>query len=189
MWKEEQYLRCATCNLSVKERDNFYLHQCKKHMKVKCIYCCSYCKKEFSNDHNRNTHEFRCTKKVNIKCKNCTQVFSTVTLLEEHNKKGCSEETKRIFGCRTCTKHFTSEHGLQRHSYYCDGEMICQRSQKIFSSKFNLEHHFKTCVYLLVCDICCMRCQTIELLQAHVATKHKDQVKYPCETCGDVFST
>ena len=53
MQKEEQYLRCATCNLSVRERDNFYLHQCKKCMKVKCIYCCSYCKKEFSNDHNK----------------------------------------------------------------------------------------------------------------------------------------
>ena len=34
-----------------------------------------------------------------------------------------------------------------------------------------------------------MRYQTIELLQEHVATKHKDQVKYPCETCGDVFYT
>ena len=34
-----------------------------------------------------------------------------------------------------------------------------------------------------------MRCQTIKLLQEHVATKHKDQVKYPCETCGDVFYT
>ena len=106
-------------------------------------------------------HEFRCTKKVNIKCKNCTQVFSTVTLLKEHNKKGCYEQTKKIFGCQTCTKHFTSEHGLQRHSYCCDGEIKCQ---KIFSSKFNLQHHFKTCVHLLVCDICCIRCQTIELL-------------------------
>ena len=37
VWKEEQYLRCATCNLSVKERDNFHLHQCNKHIKVKHI--------------------------------------------------------------------------------------------------------------------------------------------------------
>ena len=34
-----------------------------------------------------------------------------------------------------------------------------------------------------------MRCQTIELLREHVVTEHKDQVKYPCETCGDVFYT
>ena len=53
--KEEQYLRCTTCNLNVKNRDNFYLHQCTKHIKVKCIYCCSYCKKEFSNDHKKKT--------------------------------------------------------------------------------------------------------------------------------------
>ena len=26
VWKEEQYLKCATCNLTVKERDNIYLH-------------------------------------------------------------------------------------------------------------------------------------------------------------------
>ena len=61
--KEEQYLRCATCNLSVKERDNFYLHQCKKCMKVKYMCCCSYCKKEFSNDHNKKIHEVKCSKK------------------------------------------------------------------------------------------------------------------------------
>ena len=34
-----------------------------------------------------------------------------------------------------------------------------------------------------------MRCQTIDLLKEHDAIKHKDQVKYPCETCGDVFYT
>ena len=43
----------------------------------------------------KKTHEFRCTKKVNIKCKNCTQVFSTVTLLEEHNKKIVLNKQKR----------------------------------------------------------------------------------------------
>ena len=74
----------------------------------------------------------KCTKRVNIKCKNCCKVFSTVTLLEEHNKKGCSEQTKKIFECWTCTKHFTSELGLQRHSYYCDGEIKCQKCQKYF---------------------------------------------------------
>ena len=51
--KEEQHLRCATCNLSVKERDNFYLHRCTKHMKVKGIYHCFHCKMEFSNDYNK----------------------------------------------------------------------------------------------------------------------------------------
>ena len=138
-------------------------------MKVKDIYHCSHCKMEFNNDYNKKTHELRCAKK-------------------EQNKKG-SEQTKNIFECQTCTKHFTSEHGLQRHSHYCDGEMKCQKCHKLFSCKFNLEHHFKTCAHALVCDICCMRCQTIDLLKEHVATKHKDQVKYPCETCGDVFYT
>ena len=99
VWKEEQYLRCATCNLTVKERDNFYIHRCTKHMKVNCMYHCSNYTKEFSNDHNKKTHELRCTKKVNFKCKSCPQVFSTVTLLEEHNKKGCSQQTKKIFEC------------------------------------------------------------------------------------------
>ena len=62
--------------------------------------------------------------------------------------------------------------------------MKYQKCHKIFSCKFNLECHFKTCVHALVCDICCMRCQTIDLLKEHVATKHKDEVKYSCEMWG-----
>ena len=65
--KEEQYLRCATCNLSVKERDNFYLHQCIKHMKVKGIYHCSHCKMEFSNDYNKKPMSLGVPKKNRIK--------------------------------------------------------------------------------------------------------------------------
>ena len=174
MWKEEQYLRCATHNLTVKERINFTFIDVKSIQRPPVYITVLTVQDSLRMITIKKTRDLRFANKVNFKCQNCPHVFSTVAWLEEHNKRGCSEQTKKVFKCQVCTRHFTSELGLQRHSCCCDGEIQSQKCQKMFSSKYSLEHYFKTCVHLLVCDACHMRCQTIELLREHVATEYKD---------------
>ena len=75
-----------------------------------------------------------------IKCKMCTEIFSSVKDLNTHHKNDHG-----IVSCTKCDKHFNTQSSLDKHSYtHGDLKFNCELCGKCFPFESRLEQHMLT---------------------------------------------
>lgn len=83
-------------------------------------------------------------------CKFCRRNFGTLSGKTRHEDKclqnpAINKELRRLrFSCHKCGFNFSSKGSFNKHKAYCGVSQKCKICNKMYSSRNNLERHFRT---------------------------------------------
>ncbi len=210
--------KCSICKIFIPTK-KLHSHKLAEHAK-KCQHCemtffSSYILRSHMKQKHINYQDY--AKKGTRKCVSCSQVFNDPKLLLRHlkfNHRDIYQDILQRRARRQQEKYFEYKKGEQkRKCWYCPDSFMkktlwakhirthhsfaCKNCPAVFPYKEKLQH-VQECSeygkeYQLVCpyDRCNARFQTYQILQSHIASKHRKQGKerHKCEYCGCILRT
>ncbi|CAN2391688.1 hypothetical protein PRIEUP_LOCUS1728 [Pristimantis euphronides] len=153
------------------------------------MYCCSDCKKWFSNDRNLANHRLVCRGRKPHVCSSCGKCFASASYLVIHERIHTGEKP---YSCSHCGKSFTRKPDLIRHERIHTGEkpFSCPECGKRFTSVSNIFMHRRihTGEKPFPCAECGKRFIKKSDLVRHEKI-HVPQKPLPCSECGNLFGS
>ncbi|XP_014215950.1 zinc finger protein 354A-like [Copidosoma floridanum] len=178
--------QCADCDQSYHHKVSLQMHV-KSHMPPQNL-ACEYCGKVFPYRTRLLSHigSVHMKDKRNFRCRFCYNLYSSLTVLNEHIKT----RHTTTYTCETCTKTFKvaskyKTHVLQHSNPKPFGCNICKNryASKAFLNEHLLKHQG---VRKHVCPKCNASFAQASHLAAH---RHVHGEKsYPCPECGKLFN-
>ncbi|XP_014222751.1 zinc finger protein 711-like isoform X1 [Trichogramma pretiosum] len=157
---------------------------------------CSKCKRGFHN-YTEKTCQL-CKSDILYQCTNCTCVYKTFIMIQNHLKYDCAED--KIFYCTVCSYSSTYKtqlrlHLKNEHPYLYNKQPVhlCSLCNKKFKSQYNALAHERVCGFEQVhsCDFCTFKAKSRAGLKIHCTTKHQkqDDSYHKCPKCYLRFRT
>lgn len=167
--------RCKTCEKEFKTHDGLRNHERRQH-ESQDLHICPTCGKVFSSRPSLNNHIRSCHEEKRAPCQICSKKFKDNFALNRHMKTHdakkkchkCSREfkdvdvhtkicqTRRVptLKCDICNKMFLTRTNLRRHlrNKHNPKPYLCACG-KLFSYRFSLSRHQKTCSQDLAVEI------------------------------------
>ena len=184
---EQVDLNCDFCENTFENVDDFKIHHQEEHVRVmaeksKCDICdqefplpthlkthlqkgnvesnCEFCNQLLLQRCGKDFHRKKCTKKPQIKCIDCLQIFTTKEQIDEHditheivfgadmlkpkNSQIPSEDIE-TFDCQNCVESFENMYDLKIHEREChDGIFLtCETCNVSYTDKKKFDKHRK----------------------------------------------
>ena len=159
---------------------------------------CKKCKRVFSQKRNYQRHLDTSVKDGvhKYKCDECAMSFCTQTILKKHIEVDHSDRSDiGRLECERCPVWFDSESELKIHIEMCHSleTFKCDRCEKSFSRKDNLERHSRVNHkvseknYIFKCPICASTFRKKSSFQRHRGDHTRYPLQFSCEDCPDKF--
>lgn len=188
---ERTFTRCDNCSYYSHIEAHFKKHKCTKWKKdtVVSVYCTKGCGRVFNNTYNRDAHVKGCNGEKPRQCGTCMRTFTTKEKLVAHMKKCEKKKPVDVFDCKYCNSSYLTQDSLNSHLEICPAPRPCRICNSTFVGKKSLEDHFTICIQKLKCSICLKYFATEEQVKDHVASNHKEDPTFDCQSCQNKYSS
>lgn len=120
-----------------------------------------------------------------LPCLHCSNIFPSMKLLKDHNRK---EHPESFFRCEQCPRFFASKINLDDHILTHLYILIFSEIFYDFKCDFKLFTLFRNQGETFPCTTCGKEFQTKRRLEIHVKAQHLAKTYFPCKFCPKKFT-
>ncbi|XP_050091967.1 transcription factor grauzone-like [Anopheles aquasalis] len=178
---------CSLCGKSFSSSNALCEHSLKHAPADTKIYKCHTCLKSFGRRYQLNIHTRRCKQ---FRCEDCDLVFHNCHELKLHRKQR-HEQKPESFVCKECSKSYSTNLALKRHTENVHGpdRCICDVCSKTFKSTAQFRHHQRIhhapqSSFGVECSICKKWLKNGANLSKHMSRHGTSNRPNICEVCG-----
>ncbi|XP_012144974.2 uncharacterized protein LOC100878971 [Megachile rotundata] len=193
---------CPICGVAFNRKGNMNAHL-KRHNNGNGVYTCSVCayrcnsmselklhRKKHTEQDIIDSIQKKCIDKAALQCKSCNRVFSTRTVLLNHERTHRRE--KLMIECNICGKKLSSRSTLSYHKrsvHSTERPHMCQYCGESFVSKeaHLIHERIHTGERPYVCKVCNMKYKCSSNLCQHMKI-HSGVKPHKCSYCNKCFT-
>ncbi|XP_073842798.1 zinc finger Y-chromosomal protein 1-like isoform X1 [Musca autumnalis] len=198
--------KCELCSKSYTYKKYLKAHMRQKHtLSTNAQYICKICNQRCTTQVGLELHSIRkhpeTQRPTENKCEICGSCYAESKSLRAHIRSKHPASIDSNYICEICNDKFTTQIGLDRHSFRAHPETQtptehkCEICGSCYKMKQNLTKHMRKEHSLIdkeyICEICHTECTTEKGLDRHFNRMHTEAhstFKYKCELCARSYT-